>query len=348
MNTRRLHSFALVIILLVSGMPSLAQSPPNLVVKAEIPVGNEKAMFFAMQAVTDQEGNIYLRYSDAQHRPDEISKVSPSGKKLFSLNLAGIPELSGAEIVDFSVSNGKLLVLARRGTGIVATFDLSGSLLSSNRIKADGEPLQIAALGSGMYVVAGRVRRIGPGWTPKVTILDPSGQVVETVALERDVAPMADKQTTAKGGITSDREFQVSVVASRMITGDDGNVYLMRQGKSGLVFVISPNGTVAHRFTLEMPPRTLLKDMKVAGNRMAALFEMEDAHSEVVATFVRIYSTDSGTLLSDYRLDPMVPDLLAAYDGKADFTFIGPEVVDEDVVGADQAGRLRIFSVGPQ
>jgi hypothetical protein len=333
---------------MAASIATLRQEPTPLVIKSEIPVGNEKAMGFIMPVVTDADGNIYLRYSDGQHRADEINKISPSGKKLFSLHLARVPELSGSEIVDFSVSSGKLLVLARHGTGIIATFDLSGSFLSSNRIKANLEPLQIAALGSSGFVVAGRVPQIAADWTPEVTVLDPSGRMVKTVTLERDVAPVADKQTNANGAVRRDKEFQVSLVASRMITGDDGNVYLMRYGKSGAVFVIAPNGTVVHRFTLEMPPNTLLKDLKVAENKMAALIDMEDAHSEVVATFVRIYDADSGRLLSDYRLDPKIPDLLAAYDGKVDFTFIGPEVIDEDAVEADQAGRLRIFSVGPR
>jgi hypothetical protein len=122
----------------------------------------------------------------------------------------------------------------------------------------------------------------------------------------------------------------------------------MRYGNSGLVFVISPSGTVAHRFALEVPSGALLKQIKVANHRIAALFEKEDTRAEVLATFVRTYDADSGKLLSDYVLDPSIPSLTATYDGDVGFTFIGPKVIDPEIGGAEQAGRLRIFQVGPR
>jgi len=142
----------------------------------------------------------------------------------------------------------------------------------------------------------------------------------------------------------------MSLVASVIATADDGNAYLMRYGKSGLVFAISPSGSVIHRFELDSPPNSSLREVKVARHRIAALFVRWQSEEvpEATATLVRTYDADSGKLLASFVLDPSIPDLMATFDGNTGFTFIGPEVVDRDGANRDEAGRLRIFEVGPR
>jgi len=346
---------------LVGAIPfSGAQEPLNLVVKREISVDNEKATVFVSPIVTDADGNMYVRYSDGQHPADAINKITTSGKKLPSLNLANVPDLAEAKIVDFSVFEGGLVVLAREGgfsleeVTYVAVFTSDGALQMKTKVGADIHASQIAALASNRFVVAGRApwgRLDHPGsdWTPKTAVLNDAGQVIEVVRLEHDVAPIErDKRTAANGAVRRDRDFEVSLAASTMTTGDDGNVYLMRYGRSGIVFVISPNGTVAHRFELESPSNSSLREIKVAKHKIAALFVRgkPDAYSETAVTFVRTYDANSGKLLSNYVLDPRIPDLMAAYDGNTGFTFFGPEAVDAR--SPEEADRIRIFEVGPK
>jgi predicted regulator of Ras-like GTPase activity (Roadblock/LC7/MglB family) len=348
---------ALGIVLLGPSTSILAQAPTNLVVRREIPVGRERATGFMLPIVTDADGNLYVRYSDGQQRLDTINEISPAGKKLLSFSLVNVPGLAEAEIGSFSVSDAKLVVLARKGIGSaevmhVVVFGLDGALLSSARIEADVQASQIEALTSNRFVITGRARDAGsPDSTPKTAILNNSGQLLGSVPLDGDVAPLEKgKRTTANGVLRQDREFETSVVASTITTGDDGNVYLMRYGRSSLVFVISPSGAVLHRFRLESPSNSSLKEVKVNKHRIAALFVRgkPGAESETDATFIRTYEADSGKLLASYLLDPRIPDLMAAYDGDAGFTFFGPEVVDPHDLAADQPGRLQIFQVGPR
>src|SRR5208282_1078000 len=175
----------------------LAEEAPTLVIKSAVAVGNEVIETFVLPIVTDASGNVYFRYADSQHRADAISKISPAGKKLFSLDLESVPQLSAAKIADFCISDGKLFVLARRGTGlpeaIIAVFSLSGSLLSTTTVDADVDPFKISPLGRGKFVLAGRLPRLATEWTPSLVVLDDGGHLVKSVSLEGDVvAPTTD------------------------------------------------------------------------------------------------------------------------------------------------------------
>ncbi len=352
---RLLCSCVLGIALLRAGRPTPVQEPENLVVKSEISVGDERGTDFVLPIVTDAGGYIYIRYSN-DHRPaDVVRKISPSGRNVASFSLVHVPGLAGATIGGFCVSEDRFLVLARQGKASgesmhLVAFTSEGKFLSANKIDSDVQAGQIVPLAADRFIVAGRVHgATGSGDSiPRLVVINSMGHLVDDINLEGDVAPIEkERRTTVRGDVRRDPEFEMSLVASTITTGDDGNAYVMRYGNSGLVFVISPGGTVIHRFALELPSGSSLKEIKVAKDRIAALFVRwkSDAPSEVAATFVRIYHGDTGKMLSSYRVDPSIPDLMAAFDGRTGFTFIGPKVVDTN---AAEAGRLRIFEVGPE
>jgi len=358
MNSRLLYPFVLRGVILGLCASVFAQAPSSLVVKRAASVRNEKAEDFVLPVTADTVGNIYLRYSDGWKRPDAVSKISRAGKKVLSFGLSGVPGLSEAEIGSFCVSGDKLFLLARRRVGpseiaYIVAFGLDGAFLSSVRIDGDLEADQISPLPSDRFILVGRGRG-APGAgdsTPQTAIISSEGKMVESIRLEGDVTPIErEKRTAANGAVRRDKDFEMSLAASTIETADDRNVYLMRYGKNGLVFVISPNGGVIHRFALESPSDSSLKEIKVARHKLAALFVRwkQQTDMEADASFVRVYDAESGKLLSSYVLDPSIPNLLAAYDGDMGFTFVGPEVTDAHHQAPEDVGRLRIFEVGPR
>lgn len=356
MSARQFCSCVLGIVL--GGSTSIfAQEPSNLVVKRDIVVDTEKATDFVLPIITDADGNIYARYGDGQQQLETISKISPAGRKLLSFSLVSVPGLAEAKIETFSVSEGKLFVLAGKKNGSleilhIVVFALDGTMLSNTKCELGVQAGQIAVLTPNRFIIAGRDRDEGSiDSKPKTVILNNAGQTVDNILLESDVAP-TDRatRTTANGAVRRDSEFEMSLVGSSVTAADDGNAYLMRQGRSDLVFVITADGAVVHRFKLESPSNSSLKEIKVAKHRIAALFVRgrPESKSEAATTFVRTYDADSGKLLSSYILDPIIPNLLAAYDGNLRFTFIGPKAIDLSGTRADEAGRLRIFQVEPR
>jgi hypothetical protein len=331
-----------------------AQENSTLAIKRQIRVGNEMATDFVLPVVADAEGNLYARYGDRWGGSEAISKVSGSGTKEASFSLSGVASLSDASIGGFCLSGHSLVALGRKSVDAaeveyLVVFDLNGRPLSSTKIAADISAGQIAALSPEKFIVVGRARRSGSvDSIPETVIVDGAGQVITEVHLGRDVSPVDRQQRlTIKSGFRRDIDYENALVSSLVTIGEDGNAYVMRYGRSGLVFVVSADGNVIRRLSLAVPPRSSLKEIKVAKHRIAAVFlQWKVPESEVAATIVRTYDSVSGELLSDAFLDPTAPSMLAAYDGAEDFTFIGPMSVD----GKDgsEPGRLHIFEVGPR
>lgn len=344
----------LVCCIFAIGGPATAQENSTLAIKHQIPVAEEMATDFVLPIVVDAEGNFYARYGDRWGGSEAITKVSGSGVKEASFSLRGVAGLSDASIGGFCVSGDRLVVLARKGIDTteveyLVVFDLNGKPLSNAKLASDIGAGQLAALTSEKFIVVGRERVTGSvDSIPKTEIVNIAGQVITDVHLDRDVAP-ADKQQrlTVRGGLRRDIDYENALVSSLVTTGEDGSAYIMRYGKSGLVFVVSADGNVLRRLSLAMPPRSSLKEIKVAKHKIAAVFlQWKLPESEVATTIVRSYDAVSGELLSDAVLDPTAPSMLATYDGMDGFTFIGPMSVS----GQDnsETGRLRIFEVGPK
>jgi hypothetical protein len=131
----------------------------------------------------------------------------------------------------------------------------------------------------------------------------------------------------------------MALAASKMESADNGNVYLMRQGKSGVVFVLSPEGNLLRRLVLDIPPGAILRDLKVGNGTLAAVFirKMADPNTEITTSFLRTYAAETGRLINSYALDPSIPVLLARYDGKSEFVFLG----------SDSDQNLTLFHVEP-
>jgi hypothetical protein len=326
-----------------------SEVPRELTVRKEVPVAGETAQDFTLPIASDAGGNIYARYGDGQHAPEPLVKISPTGKRINTFDLASAASLGPVHIVDLCTNDrGELLVLAKTAAGAfnVVAFGLDGTVRSTIRVDAGLEPFQFAVAKTGYLVVGGRALQSadlvgGADSEPFIVMLGPDGHLIGNVQLSGDVAPVdKGERIQNNGAVKNDKLFENSLVMSRMETGDDGNVYLMRHGKSGVVFVISPTGVQLRRLKLQIPPGSSLREMKVAKQRIAALFvrKLAEPNTEITSTFVRLYDAETGNLIADYVLRQDIPNMLTQFDGGTNFTFFG----------ADQNGNLKIFHVVPK
>lgn len=66
----------------------------------------------------------------------------------------------------------------------------------------------------------------------------------------------------------------VAVIGTRIALGDDGNLYLMRPLSPAIIYVISPNGSVLRRFTVDPGDESLQpSEMHVSTDRLALSFQ---------------------------------------------------------------------------
>jgi hypothetical protein len=320
----------------------------RLFTKSRISVGHEKAEDFVDPIRSDAVGNIYIRYGDGEHPAEVITKISPLGEKLSSFDLAQIVSTRDLRMIDFSPDvRGNLWVLAKgieaKTTLYIVSLAPDGALLSKVKLESEIEPFQFAPLKGGNFAISGRRPPNAANYldsVPFVVIADPHGHLVRPVPLAGDIAPLADgERMLTNGAPKKDRTFEMSLAASEMETADNGNVYLMRQGKSGIVFVLSSKGNLLRRLVLDTPPGAILRDLKVGDGRLAAVFirKMADPNTEITASFIRTYVADTGRLINSYALDHGIPVLLARYDGKSQFVFFG----------SDSDQNLTIFNVEP-
>ena len=323
---------------------SVAAQPQMLTVKERVQVGTEKAQDFTMPLVTDADGNIYARYGDGEHPVEPITMISPQGRKLYTFDLDDVLGTGRARIVDFCTDGrGDLYVLVgtQQGDFSIVSFGTDRQVRTTMGLSPGVEPLQMAVLKNGDLMVAGRSPRHGESLdsAPMLAVVNPQGKIARNVGLQGDVAP-EDKgeRILNNGAMKRDKRFEASLAFSRMVTADNGSVYLMRSGGNAVVFGISPSGTTLQRLSLDAPLGYLLRQIRVAKGVIAALFitKLAEPNSEITAKYVRTYAADTGKLIAEYTLPSEVPSLLAGFDGQTGFTFFG----------ADPQQNLTIFHVG--
>src|SRR5581483_3581480 len=307
---------------------SLAQNAPlPLAIKTRLPVQSEKAQGFVLPIKSDADGNIYLRVNEREVvRGGPVLKIAADGSKVIRYDLAKSRELSSAQIVDFAPTSGGGLILAVRRTRdqfYLVRFDADGTIRSEVRLEGDIAPLQLAEFGTGELLIAG-TKAGGDSAEidsiPTVALYTHRGQLIRTLLLKEDLAP-AEKsgRATPSGSIRQDRTFEDALVLSSLHSSDDGNIYLMRPGNSGPIFVVSPGGRIVRRITLEPPRRaSYLGAMAVSRRRIAAKYVInrDEGGPQIASIVLRVFDSDSGKLLGEYEhSDPSIGSAFAAYDG---------------------------------
>ena len=133
--------------------------------------------------------------------------------------------------------------------------------------------------------------------------------------------------------------FDLSVAVS----GEDGNVYLLRATPKGPIYVISPTGEVVRTLHLTPPdPNARLLEIKLAPRLIAAVFTVVDPtmvrRTKGMNTIVvQVLNAASGEPIAEYTTkDTKIGSTLVSF-AREELTFFG----------ADAKGNMQFIKTAP-
>src|SRR5579864_6365962 len=138
MSVNRLERICVLIVVVCVG-PLWAQETSKLVQSKATIIENQSSRATIYPVECDSQGNLYFR----TYRPVErlfslpVEKVTPEGKSSSTLDLASVPDLEKAEILDFAVaSDGWVFELAqnKKNEWYIVGFDGYGKLETKFRL----------------------------------------------------------------------------------------------------------------------------------------------------------------------------------------------------------------------
>jgi hypothetical protein len=235
---------------------------------------SEIASSLVIPAKCDLAGNAWVRIAGDKVGAGPILRISPDGKTLVKYTLDAIPPevAADARIRSFAPGAGDELVVLLEKQGeetqhYLVRYGSDGEFRSSSRLDAPLRPSFLGTFPSGDLLIGGDELPPDPKTLPAGTPISPNlkgfvgifnnrGLLLRRIALKGDLKPKDQKAKNPAGDpyFKQDIEYRTAIVLSSAETGEDGNVYLMRNTPTGPVYVISPSGTVYKSISL-IPPR---------------------------------------------------------------------------------------------
>lgn len=296
----------------------------------------------------DADGNPFVK----TFGPDGLQILGFTQKGVIAFATNQMTDIPEARATDFFVANSTLYVLV---TGIenarkqeiiykdeagqekkrlettgderdyIARFDRDGSYRGSLKLDFNFHPIQLAALDSGNFVVAG----LDQNRVPRVGLLDSSGQLVKYLQLPKDIT---DKPKSAeKSFATSGLPASVDVIAMfAQFHPYNGNMLLVRAGTDTPIYEIRESGEV--RTVRVKLPNGLTMDHLIPSSRNWFIDVRRSLLAEESGTIYEI-SPETGKPLRLYRIENK-DGLKEALACEAEGTFSGIR---------HQRGRLTVI-----
>ena len=258
---------------------------------------------FAGPPRCDAAGNLFfipgqIREGDVQ-RLNEIVRISADGKR----TITDVTTLMGAKMADLSTNgittdpSGRLYVLTRLGTGESSRQQILSISDSLDPITVDPAAIavdQIAAFASGDLLLVGDAPLTGK----LRMVVQPSDR-----GRLREVA--------LPGSISESRSEEAGVERSRILmassaTGMD-EIFVVRS-RSTRGYTIASSGQVTGEFAVPPPPLpdVSLVDIRVSGQRLAAIFRQDGRGGNWVVAYDFLTGTNARTY-------GPVPNLITCY-----------------------------------
>ncbi len=296
-----------------------------LEVTATIPAP-EAGPLYVMPLRCDSHGDIFIRRppltqgtpkseSHSESQPF-IAKISSDGRRVaaFDLSAAATDGNPGLLLKTYAVnSDGTLIVLAtsKGKNPTLVKFDTDGHYSGSITLDVNFEPQQMAAFSDGTFLAAGVVlSKPSPKaeFAPYLAIFDRSGRLANAID-----APATDPTQS----LVPSRPGTLSL---DMATSDGSNVYLVRQGSSPIVVVISQAGVIDRTLKLSYPyPEAHITGMWVADFNLLVQYTRPNATPNGRSAFdLVLYNSQTGEQITSYAksADPDLAGSLACTDFK--------------------------------
>jgi hypothetical protein len=272
----------------------------------------------AISTQCDADGNPYVYTFGPSGR--QILGLTPKGVITFATNqMTDIPEPAAG---DFFVADSAVYVLV---TGIeyarkdevaykdeagqetkqletkgesgdyIARFDSDGSYRGALKLDAGFHPIQVAAFGSGNFVLAG----LDEGKTPRVGLFNSSGQLVKYLELAKDITdrPKSAEKSFEHSGLHA----SVDVIAMfAKFYSYHGNVLLVRAGNTTPIYEIRESGEV--RAVRVKAPNGVAIDHLIPSDHNWFIDVRKGSLEEKTDTIYEV-SPETGELLREYRIE---------------------------------------------
>jgi hypothetical protein len=345
---------------------SSAQTQP--VTKIELRPGDKISVTNQMASAEidpvrcDASGAVYMRTPprNGGALTSPILRISPDGHSSLAFDVAVVDEIKQAVaygVQDFVVSKmGKIYALvayetkAREDLVAIVEFDDSPDKNSLIHIDSHFSPRQIAVTQGGTFLLSGlqvSTKTSGTATTqnrtPFTALFNAQGRYIKEVDLPDEVK--LEDYSSAKRG-KPDLSAQQAVDLSRMVVGDDGNIYFLRNTKEPKVYVISTSGDVLRTIPVKAVETTIVGTSDDAddastgpsifygGGRLAFDFYVPDGAATKLE--IRVVNPENGQIMWDYVPAKDMYGIPACYDGSR-FTFLA----------ANEDRHLAIFKATP-
>jgi len=294
--------------------------PPTISVsrKAQTQV-DSRGIALAPPIRCDERNNIFVRvYPSGAYGPMPITRISSDGKTVTNLDLSSVPDLpERSSIRDFVVNpDGEVFVLVQGvRANVIVEFRSNGQFVRKTTIEKIGVT-KFAVFGNGDFLVLGIERPTNEkphASQPFNALYSSGGKFLKSIRFEDDdkiqkQAETGDSDVSPNGPGTGNRAVSLGWAT----TAADGNVYAMRFVSPPIIYVVTPAGEVARRFTVGEGNQIPL-GFQVAQGRLLMLLAIKDAQK--LSAEAVIANTETGDVIAKYRVPEHFGAALACYDG---------------------------------
>lgn len=316
----------------------------------KVPVANLFASGFVGSIKCDDRGSIYVRplTGSTTTMREPVLAIASDGKTAKQFDLAVVPELQGSKgalIRDFALgAHHKIVELiemqgAKGETSLaIASFDDDGKYSSFVAVVSESltrfSPRQIASFGSGQYLISGVIYKQPlteqspkAGTTPPAAkaglsmvaftgIFDQNGKLYKELELPGETRKIETPPDADYGNPMSIPHAAIDL--GQALSGEDGNVYLLRNSNPPIVYVVAPSGDIIRHFKV-LPPSEGAEGgaMHLASGRLAFDFYERKSKTEPQMRWtVTIVDALTGESLWAYEQAPNMYGIPACYSGR--------------------------------
>lgn len=305
-------------------LPAIGQSKTLLPV-ARVPSSAvfDSVRSFAEPAACDEQGSFYVKLL----KPDgddsgPLLRFSKTGVQDAEF---GMSAALGFNVFGIRPKGGVATVQDEEGYAVV-NFGSDGKRESVVRLEGGHFfPSQLAVFPSGEMLLSGIQRRTRESpylYRAFNALYDARGNLVKQLSLDED--PKIERSIEA-GDVRYARtakEGNMAVTLGRAVSGDDGNVYLMRRTSPATIYVISSAGQVVRKLVIASPNAGQMPGaMQVSKNKLAIKFYRECTSEGCWGASYTVVDATTGKKLADYAPGDDVGGVFACYASDPDRFF---------------------------
>lgn len=278
----------------------------------------------ALPTACDEQGRLYVKLL----KPDgdnsgPLLRFSKTGVQEAAFDMSSAV---GFNVFGIRPKGGIATVQDEQGYSVV-NFGPDGKRESAVRLDASHFfPSQLAVFSSGEMLLSGiqgRTRESPDLYRAFTALYDSRGHLVKQLALDEDF----DIERAIEAGdaryVRSPKQGNRAVTHGIAVSGDDGNVYLMRRTSPTTVYVISSTGEVMRKLVIAPPYAGQMPGgMQVSKNKLAMKFYRECASTTCEGASYTVVDATTGERLADYAAGDDVAGTLACYAPDPDRFFI--------------------------